>query len=79
MIRRDKDTHQIFGHNGVPNLIDLFKNHTKNILFMHFGSWFYKDTAASKKKLKALAKEKGLHAMVGRDGLEMNLSELCAQ
>lgn len=74
MIRRDKETHEIFGHNGIPNLIDLFKKHTKHILFIHFGSWFYQDTKASKKKLIALGKEKGIRSIIGHDGLKLDLS-----
>ncbi len=38
---RDRETGQIYGHNGVPDLINLFKKFTRNILFIHFGGWFY--------------------------------------
>lgn len=74
MIRRDRQTHEIFGHNGVPNLMDLFKKRTKRILFIHFGSWFFQNTKASKKKLIQLGKEKGIEVMIGYDGQEFDLS-----
>ena len=73
MIRRDKETQEIFGHNGVPNLIDLFKKYTKKMLFVHFGSWFFEDSKAAQQKLKALGKEKGVEVVVGYDGLELEL------
>jgi glyoxylase-like metal-dependent hydrolase (beta-lactamase superfamily II) len=73
MIRRDKDTHEIFGHNGVPNLIDLFKKHTKQILFVHFGSWFFQNPKEAKKKLAALGREKGVKAIAGYDGQEIEI------
>lgn len=76
MIIRDKETHRLFGHNGIPNLIDLFKPHTKHILFVHFGSWFYQDVKAAKKKLLALGKEKEMDVLIGRDGLEIDLGKL---
>lgn len=73
MIRRDKDSHEIFGHNGVPNLIDLFKKHTKQMLFIHFGSWFFQNPKESKKKLAAIGREKGVKAIMGYDGQVINL------
>jgi glyoxylase-like metal-dependent hydrolase (beta-lactamase superfamily II) len=76
MVQKDKETQTIYGHNGIPNLIDLFKKHTKNILFIHFGSWFYLDSKEGSKKLIALAKEKGIHPIIGHDGLKIDLKEL---
>lgn len=38
---RDREAGQIYGHNGVPDLINLFRKFTKSILIVHFGSWFY--------------------------------------
>ncbi len=73
MIRRDKESGDIYGHAGVPNLINLFKKFTGNIVFMHFGSWFYKDIKKAKKQLKELGKEHGMNVIVGYDGLEINL------
>lgn len=41
MIRKDKETGQLYGHNGITDLIRLFKPFTPRILFVHFGGWFY--------------------------------------
>lgn len=54
LIRRDEETEQIYGHNGIPDLVDLFRDFTKHIVFTHFGSWFYKDIQQSKKKIESL-------------------------
>src|SRR5206468_122952 len=60
MINKDTITGQIFGHNGVPNLISLLKPFSKTMLFMHFGAWFYKNTKEAKKKLIMLGKEQNV-------------------
>lgn len=73
MVRKDKETQALYGHNGIPNLIDLFKGHTSAILFVHFGSWFYKDTEAAQNKLEELGKEKGVRIILGYDGAQFNL------
>ena len=73
MIKKDHETGQIFGHNGVPNLISLLKPFSKNILFVHFGSWFYEDTKKARKTLFKLGKEHNLHVIVGYDGLIVKL------
>lgn len=73
LIRKDAESQMLYGHNGIPNLIDLFKPYTRNILFIHFGSWFYKDTQKARKALISLCKEKGIHPVVGYDGLELEL------
>jgi glyoxylase-like metal-dependent hydrolase (beta-lactamase superfamily II) len=76
MIRKDKETHALYGHNGIPNLIDLFKGHTQHILFIHLGSWFYKDTKTAEKKVMDLGREKGIQTWVGYDGLEIDIAKL---
>lgn len=75
MIRKDPETQALYGHNGIPNLIDLFKNHTKNILFVHFGGWFYKDIKASREMIQKLGTEKGVNVLAGYEGMDVNLSE----
>ncbi len=52
MIRRDKQGN-IYGHQGIPNLVKLFSKFTHHIIFTHFGSWFYKDMQEAKKKLNS--------------------------
>lgn len=73
MVKKDKITGQLFGHNGVPNLISLLKRFSDQFLFVHFGSWFYKNTNQARKKLKLLGKEHDVHVMVGYDGLQINI------
>lgn len=73
MIRKDKTTKKLFGHNGVPNLIRLFQPYTKKILFVHFGSWFYKNPKNSKEKLLALGKKSHVEILVGYDNMEVKV------
>jgi len=76
MIRRDKDTGQIYGHTGVPNLIDLFKQFTRHILFIHFGNWFYEGARAARHRLNKLGKKNNLNIYVGYDAMELDLDDL---
>jgi len=76
IIRRDRASGLPFGHTGVPNLIKLFGKFTTNILFMHFGSWFYEDARRSRRMLTALGKQNGVNALAGYDGYELDLRDL---
>lgn len=76
LIRKDKDTGHLVGHNGVPNLIDMFKKYSNNILFVHFGSWYYQDMQAGKKTIRQLCKENGVRPLFGYDGMEIDISHL---
>lgn len=76
LIRRDSETGEIYGHTGIPNLMDFFEDYTDHILFIHFGNWFYKDIQKSKKKIKSLAKERSITAHIGYDSLEFDLANL---
>jgi ribonuclease BN (tRNA processing enzyme) len=73
---RDKETGQIYGHTGIPDLVNFFKAFTANILFLHFGSWFYEDISESAKRIKELGKERGVQVIAAYDGLELDLSDL---
>lgn len=73
LVRRKEETGKIFGHTGVPNIINLFKKYTHTILFIHFGAWFYKDMQESRKKFKRLSREHELEIIVGYDGLEIDI------
>lgn len=76
MIRKDKETGTLYGHAGIPNLIDFFRPFTKNILFVHFGNWFFRDIGASADKLAALGDEQSITVHVGYDGMELDLAGL---
>lgn len=67
MIRRDKESGQIFGHTGVPDLLRIFSRHTGHIVLMHFGTWFMKDVKSARKKIRELA-PKGVKVEAARDG-----------
>ncbi len=73
MIRKDKETGEIYGHNGIPDLINLFKKFTNNIALMHYGSWFYKDIKKSRKKIKQLAKDNDINIIIGYDSLKIDV------
>jgi ribonuclease BN (tRNA processing enzyme) len=73
LVRRKKETGQIYGHTGIPNIIRMFKKYTSKILFIHFGAWFYKDMRNARKKFKALAREYDIEIIVGYDGLELTI------
>jgi ribonuclease BN (tRNA processing enzyme) len=76
MIRRDRATGEAYGHAGVPNLIKLFRKFTANILFVHFGSWFYGDARTSRRTLAALGRQSGVKALAGYDGYVLDLADL---
>jgi len=73
LVRRGGKTGEIYGHTGVPNLINLFKKFTSHIIFLHFGSWFYKDIKKAQKRFARLAKENGIKITVGYEGLEIKI------
>lgn len=73
MIRKDKKNKKSFGHAGIPNLIKFFKPFTKKILFIHFGSWFYKDLKEAKRKLESLGAKIGVEILVGYDGMGLTI------
>jgi len=72
MVRRDAQG-TIYGHTGVPNLINLFKKCTNKIVFVHFGAWFYKDIKKARTQFKKFAKENDIEIIVGYDGLVLEL------
>ena len=71
MIRRDKETGQLYGHAGIPDLIRIFKQFTGKILFIHFGTWFFNDISEARKKLNDLGKAAGVSIITGYDGMEI--------
>lgn len=73
LIRRQEESGMLFGHNGIPDLIKLFKNFSDTILFIHFGAWFYKDINKSRQYFRTLAKENQIKIIVGYDGMELEI------
>lgn len=50
---RKKD--RIFGHTGIPNLVQLLGPLTSKIVFSHYGNWFFENIAENRKSLKQIA------------------------
>jgi ribonuclease BN (tRNA processing enzyme) len=71
MVKKDLETHKLYGHNGIPNLIRFFQPYTKLVLLTHFGSWFYQNVKESRKKLKDLGKKYQTTILVGYDGMSL--------
>jgi hypothetical protein len=68
MIRQDEEGN-IYGHKGIPGLVNLFEDYTDRIIFTHFGSWFYKDIKEARKKIEKLSEKASVEAAY--DGLEI--------
>jgi len=71
MIRRDKVTGNIYGHNGIPDLVNMFREIADRIIFTHFGSWFYRDIQNSKREIEELGN--GVKVESAYDGLVVNI------
>jgi hypothetical protein len=76
MVRKDKESGQIYGHNGIPDLINLFQPFTRHILFVHFGSWFFASIKGARRKLEELGQSHGINIHIGYDGMYFNLDNL---
>ena len=73
MIRRDKQTGVIYGHNGIPELVQLFKRFCGRIVFVHFGSWFFRGAKEGRKRLRELGKQNGVLVQAGHDGMNIQV------
>jgi hypothetical protein len=76
MVRRDPKTGALFGHAGIRELLSLFAPCTEHILFVHFGSWFYRDIRAARTKLELAGRKYGVTVHVGYDGMELSTENL---
>jgi ribonuclease BN (tRNA processing enzyme) len=74
LVRKDKKTSLLYGHTGIPDLVNLFKKFSQDIVFVHFGGWFYKDIRKSRTKLAKLGKENNVSVKLGYDGMEFCLN-----
>lgn len=71
LVRTDPMSGRLFGHTGIPNLIEFFRRFTSRIVITHFGSWFYKDIPASIQQIASLGN--GVRTSAACDGLVINL------
>lgn len=72
LIRKDKEG-RLFGHAGVPNLIRMWKPHTRTIILTHFGSWFFADIRKSHALLAELQQKESVNVVVSRDGMSIDI------
>jgi hypothetical protein len=71
LVRTDPMSGRPFGHTGIPNLIEFFRPFTSRIIISHFGSWFYKDIAASIRQIASLGD--GVQTSAAHDGLVIDI------
>jgi Beta-lactamase superfamily domain len=71
LVRTDPMSGRPFGHTGIPNLIEFFRPFTSRIVISHFGSWFYKDIAASIRQIASLGD--GVQTSAAHDGLVIDI------
>ncbi|MDQ3948990.1 MAG: hypothetical protein M3282_01460 [Gemmatimonadota bacterium] len=69
-MRSDPASGRRFGHAGIPDLVEFFRRFTRRIVITHFGSWFYKDIAASVRQIASLGD--GVRVSAARDGMVIN-------
>lgn len=73
LVRRDKETGEIFGHKGIPDWIHFFHDATNTIIITHLGSWFF-DIPAKKarQKIKAIT-PKTMDIIIAYDGCNITI------
>ena len=76
MIIKDSTTGKLCGHAGTPDLIKLFKHFTRQNLFIHFDSWFYKGTNKARAKLNELCQMNGISVLVGCNGMQIDMDKM---
>ncbi len=73
MIRRYRDTGELYGHSGVGRLIGRFADFCNRFVLMHYGSWFYRDVKAARRRMKQIAREHEVEIIVGYDKMELEI------
>lgn len=71
LVRTDPGSGRPFGHTGIPNLVEFFRPFTRRIVITHFGSWFYRDIAASIRQIARLGD--GVRTSAAHDGLVITI------
>jgi ribonuclease BN (tRNA processing enzyme) len=62
----------VWGHRGIPDLVDFFKPYTERIVFTHLGKWFYRNASESRRKVQSLSRE--LKLDLAYDGMVLELA-----
>jgi ribonuclease BN (tRNA processing enzyme) len=73
MVRRNEESGKIYGHAGVPRLVEYFSRYSDTIVLVHFGSWFYRNNREAHKKIDQLARQHDVDIRAGYDGLELTV------
>lgn len=72
MVRLHAGTGKLYGHTGIPDIIEMFTGITDIIIFMHFGSWFVRDPDLGLQQLQRLERP-SLRVIAARDGMYLRL------
>jgi hypothetical protein len=70
-VRIDRESGDYYGHAGIPDLVEFFRQFSRRIVISHFGSWFYKDIDAAIRKIESLGN--GSHVVAAHDGLRITI------
>lgn len=54
----DKITGQVYGHTGIPDLVELLSKITNHIVVIHLGSWFMREPEKGEEQIRNLSTEK---------------------
>ncbi|MGQ0703419.1 MAG: MBL fold metallo-hydrolase [Gemmatimonadales bacterium] len=73
LVRRDPRTGRRFGHAGLADLVRQLARLTPRIIVTHLGSWFYRDPAGARRKVRGLGRMHGVEARIAWDGITINL------
>lgn len=69
-INRKKD--RIFGHTGVPNLVNMLSPITSKLAFCHYGEWFFEnEPEESKNRIRSL--QEVVQLIPTHDGMEIEV------
>lgn len=79
LIKVDYISGKLYGHTGIPNLMEFFCQFTHHILLVHFGSWFFKDIKLARQKIQMLAKKYNIVAIIGYDGMDIDTNRVINQ
>lgn len=73
MVRRDKNTGNVYGHAGIGRLVSTFSDYADRIVLVHFGSWLYKDMKEARRRVQEIAEREDVEVTVGYDGMEITI------
>jgi len=60
----------VWGHKGIPDLIDFFSEYTDRIIFTHLGKWLLEDVEVGKSKMKQFSE---MNVELAYDGMVVEI------